>query len=592
MTKQIWHYLLGVVVCLSLSVQPAQAQQAILSDDFAFSKTQWQAIRDVGQYWKVTNGLLEGYIPYSSTITELVPVDSIWQPVESYLFKLDYLPLLGVDKNISFGVIDKKNWYEFHFTTVETQVVRVKNGVAIWTKSFPFVLNNGNLYHLALSFNQGRIALDVNNSLIFETTDPTYDVGGGKVGLKASTGSVFPTKVRIDNVEVRTIEPTQSKGFSLGVDLLKQTDPQWADLEYDTAAYWSPTASSFKNWACNLLSEVMLLQYHGITQLPDGQPMNPITLNTWLLQNNGFYFSPKTGNINRQSLSQLTALVSEKLGTPKLEFSYARENLIQTAIEQIEKGNPVILELDGHFVVADGFTDDRSDLLIKDPAYEVEKLSQHPLALKSVRLFTPSQTDLSYLKVVSDQPLAVQISQADAPLETTTDREQLRSTFVNESDSLGPVTYVTEVTKPASSGYTITIDNSSNQPAAVQLSSYQTNGSEQTLLDQSLDPGTHQYNLEYQKESESKLTAIKEQAEAPSLSDTIRQLRKDRQIRSARVAQALLSLVPPPLKHNKKTVKLLRIMRLIVKTSPKLFISPYAKTLLLDQIKLLIANYS
>jgi hypothetical protein len=588
---------LSIILVSLFTNNNVQAQETIFSDDFSGTMAKWQPTRDDARYWSIQDQSLQALVPFGSTITELIPNSSSVKNLRNFTYDFDFTALGGADKNISFGVVDKNNWYEVHFTPSITEIVKVANGQVVWNQHYPYILNNAVTYHISIVFKDGLLLLFINNTKVFETTDPTFQSHRGTIGVKASTGGVFPTHIKVDNIVVKNIaEDVENHDTLLGVRLLKQTDSAWASFEYDSANTWSPAlgiSSTIEEWGCNLLAQIMILHYHGITTFANNTPISPQSLNTWLLENSGFYDSPKTGNINKQSISLLTAEISKKKGTPKLEFTYIKDNLIETAIAEITKGNPVILELDGHFVVADGFTADKKDLYIKDPAYDITKLSDHPLALKSVRLYTPSQTDLSYITVVSGNDLTVDFAQNNSQVtNSSTYIEKLRPMTSSTTPTFGPLTKITEIAKPSADTYTVTITNPTSSKQAVDVVSYPTNGTPQKLLSAKLDPGTSQFQLNYSKDGSSALISRQQQSSNfKKLKSTVKLLRDTNQIKQAYFAKALLQLLRSADDYSSSTqLKLLKVVKVILTNAPQALITKSSKALLLDQVQLLMVS--
>lgn len=584
-------FLLLSLLALSLLSTPTKllAQENIFTEDFSQSLSNWKPLRDDGRYWAIKNGKLEATIPFGSTVTELIPRTDAFEALESYVFELDFTPLSGADRNISFGVIDKNNWYELHFTPESTHLVKVVSGQVIWAKTHPYILQNRATYHLAIIFIKGHITLLINGSQVIDETDPTYQGTSGTIAVKGTTGGIYPTQVLFDNILVRKIETDpQIEGTSLGVSLLKQDDPEWASTAYDSAGVWASAlgaGSTIKDWGCNLVSLVMVLRYHHITSLPDGSALSPNSLNQWLLENHGFYGDPPTGNIDRKSISLLTEKISSTFHTPKLEFRYIGDNLIETAITEIEKGNPVILELDGHFVVADGFTADKSDLYIQDPAYSIHKLSEHPLPLRSVRLFTPSQTDLSYISIISVLNIPIDISQATHYMERT----RLFST------SSTPVhtapTYITDVAKPSSDSYIISANNPLTESQKITVQTYTAKGESQSF-ELNVAPGVQTFELKYKKDGLSNIS----QKQSPSFTYkdfrlTVKQLAESNQIKNTYFKKILLEIIKPAETLTARNQqKLLQVVKIIIQFAPKSQLTKSAQLLLLDQVKLLVSK--
>jgi hypothetical protein len=94
---------------------------------------------------------------------------------------------------------------------------------------------------------------------------------------------------------------------------------------------------------------------------------------------------------------------------PKLEFSYRGLPWRETAEAEILSGRPFIAQVPGHFTTAHGFDQRTGGFLIQDPLYDFQYLSQHG-PVQSLRLFRPSQTDLSALAVIHRPEITVRIT--------------------------------------------------------------------------------------------------------------------------------------------------------------------------------------
>src|SRR5690606_9213967 len=64
----------------------------------------------------------------------------------------------------------------------------------------------------------------------------------------------------------------------------------------------------------------------------------------------------------------------------------------------------------GHFALIHGYEASTNDFFIADPLFDFNRLSEHQAAL-SLRLFTPSHTDLSALVIV--HPAETEVTIAD-----------------------------------------------------------------------------------------------------------------------------------------------------------------------------------
>ena len=235
------------------------------------------------------------------------------------------------------------------------------------------------------------LRLFLNEILIFDLLDPTFDSNYGKPVLKATTGAVAPTRAVFDNVEVDLLESNQA--FMLPVPLFKQTDPQWADEVYDHAITWAANPS-IGTWGCAITSAAMIFRYHGIDRLPDGRELTPSTLNSWLTDQPDGYIGP--GLTNWIALTRLSRPMHPVLGTPVLEYQRLTSANISAASNQISQSLPVIVQIPGHFLVAKGIAAGQDDLIINDPAYDYDYFNQHAVS-QSQPGFSPTESNGKYL---------------------------------------------------------------------------------------------------------------------------------------------------------------------------------------------------
>ncbi|MDP4010474.1 MAG: hypothetical protein Q8P37_01275, partial [Candidatus Spechtbacteria bacterium] len=146
----------------------------------------------------------------------------------------------------------------------------------------------------------------------------------------------------------------------LDVRYFDQADSRWAIEEYDTASEWIPSVvnTTISRWGCMLSSVAMVLQYHGITTLPnctsnmctdlEGLEVNPSNLNQWLLREPGGYYS---GFVNLYTaIDKLSDFADKPLIYEK--FNGWDEEVLE---DEIKNERPAIIELGdpgiGHFAV-------------------------------------------------------------------------------------------------------------------------------------------------------------------------------------------------------------------------------------------------
>lgn len=401
--------------CTSL----AAASTVLFTDDFSNGLDQWQQVRPQATAWQIRNEAAYIRIDQQFSISELVPRDDLWQSEWHNLrFELDYTPISGFDRNISFHFQDVNNWYELHFTDQTLHVLHLEQGVVAWSKSQPFQLLNGQTYHLELRLHDQTITVFINGQLISHQTDPTFSRDYGRIGLKAGTGASAPTEIIIDNVVV-----SEYSAANLGVALLKQTDQTWATDEYDSAAAWAPEAG-IDAWGCALTSLTMIFHHYGISRLPDGSALTPQTFNVWLKSQPDGYVGE--GLVNWQAGLRLARHSHEQYGTPLLAYRKVVDDW-QTALQsELTALRPAIIQLPGHFVVAEGIAATHPlDFAIADPAFPHTRLNQHTQQAVSIRTFTPVSDVQPTITVLAHTESTVQLTNSNTTGVQTVD--QIRS---------------------------------------------------------------------------------------------------------------------------------------------------------------------
>jgi hypothetical protein len=373
------------------------AGTVLFADDFQGIESKWQVTRGSDAMWEVSNGVLEGTVLTSSTITELVPRDEFWSDEwRNYAFELDILPVTGVDRNLAWGYQNPVNWYEVHFLPNFFELVRLRQGQVAWQQSTTFSLTTGVWHHLKISTTGGQLEIWIDGVLIKALSESGYSENPGRIALKVGTGSVAPTKVKFDNVVVTQL--VDARELHLNVPAIRQDDPQWAEAEYDSAGEWSSFApSTISRWGCALTSAVMLLRYHGFEHFLTGENITPLTLNSWLLQQVDGYIAE--GWVNWLAIIRLAAELRQHFSTlttplPQLQYHYQSwtnwTEGIKKVAEQLRQHQPAILELPGHFVVSNGLTVAEDEVFVRDPASDIDKVKSLGKPIQSGRFFTAS----------------------------------------------------------------------------------------------------------------------------------------------------------------------------------------------------------
>ena|GEM_PF-2583007 len=368
------------------------AGELVFEDDFSNDLSQWQVTRGLPSIWQLVDGVLEGNLLTTSTISELVPQSSLWQAEwRNYSLELDIQPLAGVDRNLAWGYQDPLNWYEIHFLPDFFQLAKLRNGQLAWSESGEFnLLTPGVWHHLRLDAAGGQIQIWLDGVEVARVTDPMYQENLGTIALKIGSGSVAPVRMKFDNVKVRLL--ADPRDVDLVVPKVRQDDPVWAEEIYDSAQVWAGSqAKSISRWGCALTSAVMVLRHYGFDYLAADLPLTPASLNAWLKAQPDGYLGQ--GWVNWFAIVRLVRELLPVWSTlakplPQLKYSYQSWlswettglSLVKTKLEQFQ---PVILELPGHFVVAQGLINQSSDLLINDPARSgtsLAALGQQPIS--------------------------------------------------------------------------------------------------------------------------------------------------------------------------------------------------------------------
>lgn len=377
------------------------------------NNSNWHTIQGNPSYVNFSNGELNLYIPVKYTVNVLT--NKLIKLPSDYLITYDMKPLQGQDKNILIKFIDTSNFIELHISGQNYYLASVDNGKVSNISQGQYFWNNGDVKSIKIQKINSDFNIFIDNNQIVNFTDPLKNKNEYQFGFRVGTGASFPTSVSFDNLVVSVPDG----GKVLAVEPLKQFQEPWGPMEYANASQWTENGKiTFSDWGCALVSAVMIMRYHGLKTMPDGQDLNPLSVNEWMLNNNGYL--PDSGLV---SFSALTVLAKEIAnifpGTPALEYQVLKTslkadgsytNLTEEGIKRLDLNEPVIVQKTGHFMVGNGYTENLLDLRIIDPAYTYTKFSQHNSNLLSVRTFIPSFTDLRFLEIVAPSSMKVQLN--------------------------------------------------------------------------------------------------------------------------------------------------------------------------------------
>src|SRR5260221_533595 len=205
-----------------------------------------------------------------------------------------------------------------------------------------------------------------------------------------------------------------STDITLNVPLLKQTNPSWANLTYDSSNLQNlGCGATIGQCGCALTSAAMVLNYFGVTKDPLGRPTTPQTLNEYLNTRNscdskgcsslGYSF----GEIFWPAVGTFSAGSNKIFGTQKIELKRLPQLYSKaTVLSDITNREPVILQRnDGkHWFVATGTLNNNSSFQINDPGTNKTKFTEYNDSARYTVTFKRTNSDFSNFSVVSKAP--------------------------------------------------------------------------------------------------------------------------------------------------------------------------------------------
>jgi len=260
-------------------------------------------------------------------------------------------------------------------------------------------------------------------------------------------------------------------------------------------------------------------------------------------------------------------LISDEKGTPKLEYSRQNGDSLAPTIEAVDRNEPTILQMSGHFLIGAGYNSEKSDLIIKDPAYDYSLWSQHQTELLSTRLFKPSFTDLSYILILSEPGLELNIKDAagKAIPNVETFREQIIADNIADAESTPEQTkeyQVHQISKPASTIYNLEIMASNYQEFNLEIYTYAENGQVEKFEPTGYaGPTPTILKLDYKKEvdstnPENPVSKLGREVNWQTIADDLTKLRANNLISKSYIYQRLSQITAwgqqTPLSENKK----------------------------------------
>jgi len=381
-------------------------------------------------------------------------------------------------------------------------------------------------------------------------------------------------------VSTPTPTPTSIPSVSLNVPVLKQTSNPWQGNIYDSANIWSPSNPTINSWGCAVTSAAMVFKYHGISKLPNGTLLDPGTLNTWLKSQPDGYI--REGWVNWLALTRLSKLAKNINGVSFDALEYKRtsgSNTIQLT-NDINNSLPDILEEPGHFIVGKGING--TTFSINDPYYNRQTLNDgYSNTFLSLGRYVPSHTDLSYIMVVvnADVNLSLLNNVGNEVGESFVQQPITDPVNSQKHNAAIRILYAPQLTD---GDYKIIVSGNKNKTAEISTYLYDTQGNVNLADIQIADNASLTVSFNKNNSNNSKVTKI------VSFQTTIEDIKELRQLNLLHFSIAISTtalLDNAERLHNSgkdnQAKQLLDVARKLINESPKRFVEPVAKDILI-----------
>ncbi len=568
----------------------ALASTILFRDDFeSGSDINWTRVSGEN-LWQVKN--VNGSMRYGAviesrnTIINTVAGESSWT---DYILEMDMLPISGIDKNISFRWTNERGFCNQFHLNPNIHMDYTDPGII-------YEMQNNTIYHIKVILigERYQLYIDDNKLVDIEIKNQEPPCLNGSIVLTISTGTTPPTEVWFDNIIVKKI----SDNINLNVPYLSQTDPDWKNETHNNSKKWSNDKTTIESWGCALTSATMILNYYNINKMPNGDSLTPKSVNKWLKNQPDGYIG--NGWINWLAISRLSKIAKNSGNNPNfefncLEFSKNIGNNISVLKNDLEKLHPDILEVPGHFIVAKGTQDDT--FLIHDPYYKNRStLKEHyGNEFKTLSRYLPTNSDLSYLMIITDKNIKTQVSDNEENNHTITThlQESMHEKMNKNSTNNNPLIF-NYLQIPPSGEYKIKFSSSNTGYYPIKIYAYDKNGNVKIINENTIINTNEiaKYKFSYNKDHINKSKIIKEVSLISIIND-IDYLYKNNNIKNNRFKNLLLKIVNDANKinnenHKKRYNTKLNELKLIILVSKNIFIDNIGFNILNQDIKYLL----
>lgn len=348
---------------------------------------------------------------------------------------------------------------------------------------YPFIhseiFNQTGLHNLKISGSPGMYEIYLDD--IFQgTTNSSKQIDSLWFGNPdiVSTTSSWPV-IEIDRIQINNAVAVPSFPY------LSQRDPAWKDLPYDNASVWAgDQANTIERWGCAITSVAMVLREYGV-KMPNGDEANPDKINGWLLSQPDGYIG--NGLLNWLAISRMTRESRESGHADKdLEFTKS----FASPSDELTAGLFPIIDEGGHFVTL--FDQSEDSYLLNDPNNATRSSKLKSELIRSVNTYYPSNTDLSYIMIVTDPLIDINATYSGSAVGTKYD-EEISDDVGSGGTGPGRILYIP---KPSAGDYTLTVSNTKSDEGPIKIYSYDTNGNVDVTT-QPVTPGSSNWVVSY-----------------------------------------------------------------------------------------------
>lgn len=452
------------------------------------------------EQWQTSGGAVGLNIQNTACISNIYPDDAHWTNSlgDNYSLELDANFVSGTDHNIAF-------WYdknldvasELHFQSPGD--FSIAGPIDHYTTNVSQGYPNGHTYHIKVVVSNLTMQVYIDGTLVRDALLYQQLPSTGRIALRATSGTDSNSNTNFDNVVVTKLDN------DLVVPVFKQTDLLWATDVYDGANNWSPANPTISRWGCALTSAAMILKYNGYNFLPDGTPLDPGSLNTWLKNNHGFDDGINNGYVIPAAISRLSR--KAKLASNITAFNELEANIIPeynpaVLINDLANSQADVIGVNGdsHFVVVKGINGSTFD--INDPLFNRMSLNDgYNNTFSSITQYKQANSDISYIFISTSPNVTVELKDSNNII---IGESFIQNPIIDPLTNVpsGEASRIISFPKPPDDSYSFIVSSPTEQYYKANIYLYDKNGDIKVINDQgtvgqsSQDTSTINFNSE------------------------------------------------------------------------------------------------